>query len=104
MMKKQAATYRPKKKAMPTIMFIVKLIIGLAFISPLFVGKEFQKQGVARKLIQRAINDVGADHKIGLDTQNPVNLPFYEKMGFEMVGHVYYEDKDIDNYYLVRNP
>ena len=73
-------------------------------ISPLFVGKEFQKQGVARKLIQRAINDVGADHKIGLDTQNPVNLPFYEKMGFEVVGHVYYEDKDIDNYYLERNP
>ena len=41
MMKKQAATYRPKKKAMPTIMFIVKLIIGLAFISPLFVGAVF---------------------------------------------------------------
>ena len=73
-------------------------------IAPLFVGKEYQKQGVARKLIQRAVDDVGAQYKIGLDTQNPVNLPFYEKMGFEVVGHTYYEDKDINNYYLVRKP
>lgn len=42
MMKKQAvATYKPKKKPINTIMYIVKLLIGILFISPLLVGAVF---------------------------------------------------------------
>lgn len=42
-------------------------------------------------LLKRAIADARAKGcKLGLDTQNPANIPFYEKAGFRVVGHEFY--------------
>ena len=71
-------------------------------IVPIFVAKEHQRKGVAANLIKRGLEDMRARGcKIGLETQNPANLSFYEKVGFTQVGHDYYEDLDMHTYYMV---
>lgn len=71
-------------------------------ISPLFVAKEHQGKGVARKLVERALEDMRAKGcKIGLDTQNPVNVPIYEKIGFKLVKEEYFEENQLNNYYMI---
>ena len=71
-------------------------------ISPIFVGKEYHNQGVAKNLIKRAAADLlPQGYKIGLDTQNPVNVAKYEKMGFELIKQEVFEKYGINNYYMV---
>ena len=71
-------------------------------LSPVFTAKEHQGKGVASKLIKTAISDLTAKgYKIGLDTQNPDNIPFYEKLGFRLIDKKYYEKADLYNYYML---
>ena len=71
-------------------------------LSPVFTAKEHQGKGVASALIKRAIADYTARGlKIGLDTQNPANIPFYEKLGFRLLGSQYNEKADLHNYYML---
>ena len=71
-------------------------------ISPVFVGKEYQRQGVAASLVKRAVADMKEKGlKVGLDTQNPDNVEKYEKMGFTLIKHEFLEKEQIDNYYML---
>ncbi|MGN1417701.1 MAG: GNAT family N-acetyltransferase [Acutalibacteraceae bacterium] len=71
-------------------------------IEPVFVGKEFQHQGIATKLIKQGLEDlVPLGYKIGLETQNPDNVAFYEKLGFKTVGYKFFKSEKIHNYYMV---
>ena len=54
------------------------------------------------KLLKKAIEDARAKgYKLGLDTQNPDNVPFYEKAGFIVVGYEFHEKEQIHNYYMI---
>ncbi|MBQ4339247.1 MAG: GNAT family N-acetyltransferase [Clostridia bacterium] len=71
-------------------------------ISPVFVDKKHQGQGIATKLIQRGIDElVPQGYKLGLETQNPDNVGFYEKLGFKTVKFDYWKSEKIHNYYMV---
>lgn len=71
-------------------------------ISPVFVDKKHQGQGIATKLIQRGIDElVPQGYKLGLETQNPDNVGFYEKLGFKTVKFDYWKSEKIQNYYMV---
>lgn len=71
-------------------------------ISPVFVDKKHQGQGIATKLIKQGIKDlVPQGYKLGLEAQNPDNVGFYEKLGFRTVKHDYWKSEKIHNYYMV---
>lgn len=71
-------------------------------ISPVFVDKKHQGQGVATELIKRGIKElVPQGYKLGLEAQNPDNVPFYEKLGFKTVKYEYWKSEKIHNYYMV---
>lgn len=71
-------------------------------ISPVFVDKNHQGQGIATELIKKGICDlVPQGYKLGLETQNPDNVAFYEKLGFRVIKHDYWKSEKIDNYYMV---
>ncbi|MGN0468313.1 MAG: GNAT family N-acetyltransferase [Acutalibacteraceae bacterium] len=71
-------------------------------IEPVFVGKEYQHQGIATKLIKQGIEELlPQGYKIGLETQNPDNVAFYEKLGFKTVGYKFFKGEKIHNYYMV---
>ena len=71
-------------------------------ISPVFVDKNHQGQGIATQLIKKGIRDlVPQGYKLGLETQNPDNVAFYEKLGFRVIKHDYWKSEKIDNYYMV---
>ena len=71
-------------------------------ISPVFVDKNHQGQGIATELIKRGIRElVPQGYKLGLETQNPENIGFYEKLGFKTVKYEYWKSEKIHNYYMV---
>lgn len=71
-------------------------------ISPVFVAPEHQGKGVATKLIKKGIEElVPQGYKLGLEAQNPDNVPFYEKLGFKVIKHEYWKREKIHNYYMV---
>ncbi len=71
-------------------------------ISPVFVDKNHQGQGIATELITRGIRDlVPQGYKLGLETQNPENVAFYERLGFKTVKYDYWKSEKIHNYYMV---
>ncbi len=71
-------------------------------ISPVFVGKEHQGKGIATKLINMGLEDMRSKgYKVGLETQNPENVGFYEKFGFKTVKHEFYKLEKINNYYML---
>lgn len=71
-------------------------------VSPIFVAKEHQGKGVGLKLLERAKKDMAEKgFKLGLDTQNPDNVAFYEKAGFKVLKHEFYDKEQVDNYYMV---
>lgn len=71
-------------------------------ISPVFVDKNHQGQGIATELIKRGIRElVPRGYKLGLETQNPENVGFYEKLGFKTVKYDYWKSEKIHNYYMV---
>ena len=71
-------------------------------ISPVFVDKKYQGQGIATKLIKQGIKElVPQGYKLGLETQNPDNVALYEKLGFKTVKYTYFKSEKIHNYYMV---
>ena len=71
-------------------------------ISPVFVDPEHQGKGIATKLIKQGIEDlVPQGYNLGLETQNPDNVAFYEKLGFKTVKYVYFKSEKIHNYYMM---
>ena len=71
-------------------------------ISPVFVGKEHQGKGIATSLINMGLEDMRSKgYKVGLETQNPDNVAFYERFGFRTVKHEHYKLENIDNYYML---
>ncbi len=71
-------------------------------ISPVFVDVKHQGQGVARKLIEKAAADLKEQgYKLGLDTQNPDNVPIYEKMGFRLFHQAFYEDIQMHIFHMI---
>ena len=71
-------------------------------ISPVFVAPEHQGEGVASKLIRQGIADLSAKgYNLGLETQNPDNVPIYEKLGFRVIKHDHWKREDIHNYYMM---
>lgn len=71
-------------------------------ISPVFVDKSHQGKGIATRLIRQGIEElVPQGYKLGLETQNPENVPFYEKLGFKTLEYKFFENVGIHNYYMV---
>lgn len=71
-------------------------------ISPVFVDKNYQGQGIATEMIERGIKEfVPKGYKLGLETQNPDNVGFYEKLGFRTIKYQYWKSEKIHNYYMV---
>ncbi len=71
-------------------------------VSPVFVDKAHQGKGIATKLLNMGIEEMREKgYKVGLETQNPKNVPFYEKLGFKVVKHEHYKLENIDNYYMI---
>lgn len=74
-------------------------------ISPVFTDPAHQGKGIATKLIKQGIADlVPLGYKLGLETQNPDNVPFYEKLGFRTIKYDYWKGEKIHNYYMVYDP
>ncbi len=71
-------------------------------ISPVFVAPKHQGRGIATEMIKEGIREfVPQGYKLGLETQNPENVPFYERLGFKTVKYEYYKREKIHNYYMV---
>lgn len=71
-------------------------------ISPVFVSKEHQGKGIATRLIKMGLEDMREKGlKVGLETQNPENVGFYEKLGFRVVKEEYYKLEKIKNFYML---
>ncbi len=71
-------------------------------IEPVFVGKEFQGKGIATALIKQGISDlVPLGYNLGLETQNPENIPLYEKLGFELISAQTLKKGKIFNYSML---
>lgn len=71
-------------------------------ISPVFVAKEHQGKGLGTEFIKRGIKEfVPQGYKIGLETQNPDNVGYYEKLGFKTIKYQYFKSEKIHNYYMV---
>ena len=71
-------------------------------ISPVFIDKEHQGKGLGTKFIKRGIEEfVPKGYKIGLETQNPDNVGYYEKLGFKTIKYQYFKSEKIHNYYMV---
>lgn len=71
-------------------------------ISPVFVDKNHQGKGIATSLIKKGIDElIPQGYKLGLETQNPDNVKFYEKLGFKTIKYVYFKGEKIHNYYMM---
>ena len=71
-------------------------------VSPVFVSPEHQGKGIASSLLKEGMENLKAQgYKIGLETQNPDNVGFYEKLGFKTVKHEFYKIEKINNYYML---
>lgn len=71
-------------------------------ISPVFVDKNYQGKGIATDLIQQGIRDLTAQgYKLGLETQNPDNVKFYERLGFKTIEYKFFKSEKIHNYYMM---
>ena len=71
-------------------------------ISPVFVDPQHQGKGIATKLIKQGIADLTAKgYKLGLEAQDPENVKFYEKLGFRVIKHEYFEREKMHSYYMM---
>ncbi len=53
-------------------------------VSPVYVDKKHWGEGVGSKILLEGIKDLTAQgFNIGIETQNKMNVPFYEKLGFK---------------------
>lgn len=71
-------------------------------ISPVFTDPAHQGKGVATALIKQGIKDLTAQgYKLGLEAQREDNVKFYEKLGFRVIRHDYYEREKMHSYYMM---
>ncbi|MBR3596741.1 MAG: GNAT family N-acetyltransferase [Clostridia bacterium] len=71
-------------------------------VSPVFVSPDHQGKGIATSLLKKGMDELlSQGYKIGLETQNPDNVGFYEKLGFKTVKSEYYKLEKIHNYYML---
>ncbi len=71
-------------------------------ISPVFTDVRHQGEGVATALIKQGIEDLTAQgYKLGLEAQREDNVRFYEKLGFRVIRHDYYEREKMHSYYMM---
>ncbi len=71
-------------------------------VSPVFVAKEHQGKGIASRLLKEGIEELTARGcRIGLETQNPDNVKFYERLGFSVAKKEYYKTEKIFNFYMI---
>ena len=71
-------------------------------ISPVFVDPEYQNKGIATELIKKGIADLAPlGYKFGLEAQDENNVKYYQKLGFKVIQHDYYEKINIHHYYMV---
>ena len=71
-------------------------------VSPVFVAPEHQGKGIASKLLREGMTKLYAEgKKIGLETQNPDNVTFYERLGFKTVKTEFYKLEKIQNTYML---
>lgn len=71
-------------------------------VSPVFVSPDHQGRGIATSLLKKGMDELlSQGYKIGLETQNPDNVGFYEKLGFKTVKSEYYKLEKIHNYYML---
>ncbi len=71
-------------------------------LSPVFVGKKFQGQGIAKRLIlEKADELTKAGYTLGLETQNKNNLEIYTKLGFRLVKTEQCKGGKITNYLMI---
>ena len=62
-------------------------------ISPVFIDKKHQGKGLGTAFIKKGIEEfVPQGYKIGLETQNPDNVGYYEKLGFKTVSDEFWEE------------
>lgn len=71
---------------------------GAKLISPVFVGREYQGQGVATALLKKATDRYDI---IALETQNDRNIPFYQKLGFKIIKSEYSDKYKLNNHYML---
>ena len=71
-------------------------------VSPIFVDVNHQGKGVGTALLKKAIEDMAAKgYKVGLDTMEPSNVPYYEKLGFKLIDKQYNEKEDAYSWYMI---
>lgn len=71
-------------------------------VSPVFVDVNHQGKGVGTQLLKRAIADMAEKgYKVGLDTMEPSNVPYYEKLGFKLIDKQYNEKVDAYSWYMI---
>ena len=71
-------------------------------VSPVFVDVNHQGKGVGTALLKKAIEDMAAKgYKVGLDTMEPSNVPYYEKLGFKLIDKQYNEKEDAYSWYMI---
>ena len=71
-------------------------------VSPVFVDVNHQGKGVGTALLKKAIEDMSAKgYKVGLDTMEPSNVPYYEKLGFKLIDKQYNEKEDAYSWYMI---
>ena len=69
-------------------------------VSPVFVSKEHWGKGIATKLLNMGLEDMlSQGYKVGLETQNPDNVKFYERFGFSVKKEEFYKLEKIHNYW-----
>ena len=75
-----------------------------AKIERVAVLKEVRKNGIGRQLMRYILNEIHVHsniHIIKVGSQNPV-IPFYQKLGFQVIGEEYL-DADIPHHMMVKS-
>lgn len=71
-------------------------------ISPVFTDVNHQGKGIATALIRKGIEDLTAQgYNLGLEAQREDNVKFYEKLGFKVIKHEYFEKENMHSYYML---
>lgn len=71
-------------------------------VSPVFVDVNHQGKGVGTALLKKAVEDMAQKgFKVGLDTMEPTNVPYYEKLGFKLIDTQFSEKDNAYSWYMV---
>ena len=71
-------------------------------VSPVFVDVNHQGKGVGIRLLKKAVEEMEAKgYKVGLDTMEPSNVPYYEKLGFKLIDKQFNEEVQAYSWYVI---